>query len=153
MRLCNGIKLPQRRRLSGQPLGNTLRLALVTLLSLLSWDGHSKSALAIPPVPLDPTYATPGYATPGYATPGYATPGQQPALPPAEDLPEEILRQEIIVEARSPLNNQPIAPADYAHLQQQLSQTEGDASAVSPDVKSLVFQLKLLNLIKSVLPF
>ncbi len=41
------------------------------------------------------------------------------ALPPPEDLPEEILRTEIITEARSPIDGQPITPAEYAQLQLQ----------------------------------
>ena len=41
------------------------------------------------------------------------------ALPPPEDLPEEILRTEIITEARSPIDGQPITPAEYAKLQLQ----------------------------------
>ncbi len=39
------------------------------------------------------------------------------ALPPPEDLPEEILRTEIITEARSPIDGQPITPAEYIQLQ------------------------------------
>ena len=41
------------------------------------------------------------------------------ALPPPEDLPEEILRTDIITEARSPIDGQPITPAEYAQLQLQ----------------------------------
>jgi hypothetical protein len=41
------------------------------------------------------------------------------SLPPPEDLPEEILRTEIITEARSPIDGQPITPAEYAQLQLQ----------------------------------
>ncbi|MFO0172935.1 MAG: hypothetical protein ACK51W_10705 [Aphanizomenon sp.] len=36
------------------------------------------------------------------------------ALPPPEDIPEEILRTEIILAARSPIDGQIITPADYA---------------------------------------
>jgi hypothetical protein len=41
------------------------------------------------------------------------------ALPPPEDLPEEILRTEIITEARSPIDGQPLTAAEYAQLQTQ----------------------------------
>ncbi len=41
------------------------------------------------------------------------------ALPPPEDVPEEILRTDIITEARSPTDGQPITPAEYAQLQLQ----------------------------------
>lgn len=42
------------------------------------------------------------------------------ALPPPDDVPEEVLRTEIIVEARSPMNGQPLTAAEYAELQAQL---------------------------------
>ena len=41
------------------------------------------------------------------------------ALPPPDDLPEEILRTEIITEARSPIDGQPLTAAEYAQLQAQ----------------------------------
>ncbi|PLZ22593.1 hypothetical protein CBP28_20550, partial [Fischerella thermalis WC559] len=44
------------------------------------------------------------------------------ALPPAEDIPEEILRTEIILAARSPIDGKPLSAADYAQLQAQLQQ-------------------------------
>jgi len=42
------------------------------------------------------------------------TPAPATALPPPEDLPEEILRTEIITEARSPIDGQPLTAAEYA---------------------------------------
>ena len=38
-------------------------------------------------------------------------------LPPPEDTPEEILRTEIITEARSPINGELLTAAEYAELQ------------------------------------
>jgi len=49
-----------------------------------------------------------------------ATPVPALALPPPDDVPEEVLRTEIIVEARSPLDGQPLTAAEYAELQAQL---------------------------------
>ncbi|NER34445.1 MAG: hypothetical protein F6J93_10540 [Oscillatoria sp. SIO1A7] len=37
-------------------------------------------------------------------------------LPPPEDIPEEILRGQIITEARSPIDGQPMTVAEYARL-------------------------------------
>lgn len=38
------------------------------------------------------------------------------ALPPASDIPEEILRTEIITQGRSPIDGTPLTPAEYAAL-------------------------------------
>ncbi|PSN10682.1 hypothetical protein C7271_25645, partial [filamentous cyanobacterium CCP5] len=49
------------------------------------------------------------------------------SLPPPEDTPEEILRTEVIVEARSPLTGEPLSVAEYAALQAEL-QDKNDAT-------------------------
>ncbi len=41
---------------------------------------------------------------------------QAAALPPASDVPEEILRTEIITQGRSPIDGTPLTPAEYATL-------------------------------------
>ncbi|MBO0348281.1 glutathione S-transferase [Phormidium pseudopriestleyi FRX01] len=38
------------------------------------------------------------------------------ALPPASDVPEEILRTEIITQGRSPIDGTPLTPDEYAAL-------------------------------------
>lgn len=38
------------------------------------------------------------------------------ALPPESDIPEEILRTEIITQGRSPIDGTPLTPAEYAAL-------------------------------------
>lgn len=38
------------------------------------------------------------------------------ALPPASDVPEEILRTEIITQGRSPVDGTPLTPSEYAAL-------------------------------------
>ena len=45
------------------------------------------------------------------------------ALPPDEEINEEVLRTEIITEARSPIDGQPLTPAEYAELQAALQET------------------------------
>ena len=42
------------------------------------------------------------------------------ALPPQADIPEEILRTEIILAARSPIDGRILTPAEYAELQAQI---------------------------------
>lgn len=66
------------------------------------------------------------------------------ALPPPEDIPEEILRTEIILEARSPLDGEPLTAAEYAQLQAELQ-----AGKYPPEVAlSLQKQIFLLNLLQ-----
>jgi hypothetical protein len=48
------------------------------------------------------------------------------ALPPAADLPEEYLRAQIIVEARSPLDGQVISAAEYADFMAQQARETAD---------------------------
>lgn len=75
------------------------------------------------------------------------------ALPPPEDVPEEVLRQEVILQGRSPLDGSPLSPVEYAELEQELSEAPADSVAVNPEIQSLVFQLKLLKLLKDIVPF
>ena len=44
------------------------------------------------------------------------------ALPTAEDIPEEILRTEIILEGRSPIDGQALSAAEYEELKVDLAQ-------------------------------
>lgn len=73
------------------------------------------------------------------------------ALPPPEDVPEEVLRTEIITEARSPVDGQPLSAAEYAQLQQE-QLTQAPYSQVSPDLRHLIFLLRLRQLLNTVNP-
>lgn len=78
------------------------------------------------------------------------------ALPPADDPPEEILRTEIITEARSPLDGKPLTAAEYATLQSQLQtsiQPTNPREQLAPKVRRTVNLLKLRKFIKTVFPF
>lgn len=80
--------------------------------------------------------------------------GANPAwgLPPAEDVPEEVLRAEIITEARSPIDGKPLTAAQYAQLQAQIA--EGTfAPEVNPQLRQLIFLLHLRQLFRTVIPF
>lgn len=77
------------------------------------------------------------------------------ALPPAEDVPEEVLRTEIITEARSPVDGKLLTASEYAELQAQLQQRlpVNPREQVSPQVRRTVGLLKLRKFIKTVFPF
>lgn len=74
------------------------------------------------------------------------------ALPPAEDLPEEILRTEIILEGRSPIDGKSLSAAEYENLQEQLTQNRFTPE-ISPDIQQLIFLLQIRKFIKTIIPF
>ena len=74
------------------------------------------------------------------------------ALPPPTDTPEEVLRTEIILEARSPIDGQPVSAAEYAQLQAQIK-TRPYPPKLSPTVRETVFLLRLLKILKTLFPF
>lgn len=74
------------------------------------------------------------------------------ALPPPHEIPEEILRTEVITEARSPLDGKPITAADYAALQARLRNPNTDV-IVDSDIASLIQLLQFRRVLRPVLPF
>jgi hypothetical protein len=77
------------------------------------------------------------------------------ALPPPEDVPEEIERTEIITEARSPIDNELLTAAEYAELQAELQKSPpgNPHDQVSPRVRRTIRLLRLRSFIKRVFPF
>ncbi|KAM3109398.1 hypothetical protein [Phormidesmis sp. 146-33] len=75
------------------------------------------------------------------------------ALPPPSDPPEEVLRTEIIIEARSPLDGRPLTPTEYAELQSQLQQGQPIKPQVAQSVQRTIRLLRLRRFIKTVFPF
>ncbi|MBL1174610.1 hypothetical protein [Pantanalinema sp. GBBB05] len=75
------------------------------------------------------------------------------ALPPADDQPEEVLRAQIIIGARSPIDGSPLTAAEYAELQAQLEPIPPSTPVVSPKVRKIIGLLKLRRFIKRFLPF
>ncbi|MGF1488019.1 MAG: hypothetical protein ACFBSE_13100 [Prochloraceae cyanobacterium] len=73
------------------------------------------------------------------------------ALPPPEDIPEEILRTQIITEARSPYDGSPLTAAEYAEIQARLEE-RGFAPEVSPKIRHLIFLLGLRKFLRTVTP-
>jgi len=74
------------------------------------------------------------------------------ALPPPDDLPEEVLRTEIITEARSPIDGEPLTAAEYAQLKAELAQRKTPPQ-LDPQIRQTVFMLQLLDLVRTVTPF
>jgi hypothetical protein len=74
------------------------------------------------------------------------------ALPPPEDIPEEILRTEIILEGRSPINNQPLSASEYAKVQEKIAQSDF-RTPISPKIRELIFLLRLRKLFRTITPF
>ncbi|MBR8834980.1 MAG: hypothetical protein DSM106950_13315 [Stigonema ocellatum SAG 48.90 = DSM 106950] len=73
------------------------------------------------------------------------------ALPPPEDTPEEILRTEIITEARSPIDGKPLTAAEYAELQAQI-QTRPTPN-LAPQIRQNIFLLRIRKTLLQLFPF
>ncbi|MBV5260543.1 hypothetical protein FLX56_19205 [Synechococcus moorigangaii CMS01] len=73
------------------------------------------------------------------------------ALPPPDDLPEEVLRTEIITEGRSPIDGAPVTATEYAEIQQEQGERNLPPT-VNADVQHTIFLLRLRKLIQTVLP-
>ncbi len=74
------------------------------------------------------------------------------ALPSPDETSEEVLRTEIILEARSPLDGKPLTIAEYTELEEQLKE-RAFAPEIDPEVQQLIFQLRLLKLVRTFVPF
>jgi len=73
------------------------------------------------------------------------------ALPPPSDIPEEILRTEILTEARSPVDGQLLTAAEYALLQGRL-QSE-PTSQIDSQIEEVIFLLRIRRAIRTIIPF
>lgn len=74
------------------------------------------------------------------------------SLPPPEDIPDEVLRTEIITEARSPVDGKQLTASEYAQLQSQL-QVRSAAPPLSPKLRENIFLLRLRKLFRTFAPF
>jgi hypothetical protein len=82
---------------------------------------------------------------------GMTMPGM--ALPSEGEVPEEVLRGELTVGARSPFDGAPLTAREYAELQVEIERSN-QVEAVAPEkLKKLVGLLRLRKFIKTVLPF
>lgn len=75
------------------------------------------------------------------------------ALPPPEDQPEEVLRTEVILDARSPRDGKPMSAAEYAELQAQMEEQARQIGTVPPRLRELIGLLRLRKALRTILPF
>jgi len=74
------------------------------------------------------------------------------AQPMTEEVPEEVLRTEIITAARSSLTGEPLSAAEYATLEEDL-QTQQGLPEADPAVARLLLLIQLRQLAEPVFPF
>ena len=74
------------------------------------------------------------------------------ALPPATDIPEEILRTEIILDGRSPITGEPLNASEYAELQSNLAQRKFPPQ-LNSDIQQIIFLLQIRKFLKTFIPF
>ena len=73
-------------------------------------------------------------------------------LPPPEEIPEEVLRTEIITQARSPLTGERLSASQYAELQARLAQSPFPPELDSK-VRQIIFLLQIRKLVETINPF
>ncbi|EAZ89101.1 hypothetical protein [Crocosphaera chwakensis] len=73
------------------------------------------------------------------------------ALPPPEDIPEEVLRTEIITEGRSPMNGEPLTAAEYAQIREKLGERPYPPE-IDSKLQNLIFLLKIRKMLKTFVP-
>ncbi len=73
------------------------------------------------------------------------------ALPPIDDIPEEILRNEIILEARSPIDGKKLTAAEYVQLQTQMQ--TNPPPRLNPKIRDQIFLLRLRKVLLKLFPF
>ena len=75
-------------------------------------------------------------------------------LLPDADIPEEVLRAEIITEARSPINGKALSAQDFAELvvntKQQLDRDDAIAATTNHKFKEAVLLLRFRGFLRSV---
>lgn len=74
------------------------------------------------------------------------------ALPDPTEIPEEVLRTEVVVGARSPLDGKPISADEYAVLQEHLRDPNSEA-IVNSEIAQLIQLLQFRRVLKPILPF
>ncbi|MBS9392735.1 MAG: hypothetical protein HEQ29_06150 [Dolichospermum sp. LBC05a] len=73
------------------------------------------------------------------------------ALSPQADIPEEILRTEIILTVRSPIDGRILTPAEYAELQAQIQISP--PPRLASGIRDKVFLLQLRKTLLQFFPF
>lgn len=74
------------------------------------------------------------------------------ALPPADDIPEEILRTEVILTGRSPIDGKSLSASEYEELQADLKESNFEPE-ITADIQQLIFLLQIRQFIRTIIPF
>jgi len=134
---------------------NSGLVGAVLSLSLLGWIGPASFADEGQAVEATSSEVLDGLSTDLLETSPVEPPAER-LIPAAEisteEIPEEILRTEIITGARSPLTGEPLTAAEYAQLQEALDNPVSP-NRVSDDIRYLVFLLQLRRAVRPILPF
>jgi hypothetical protein len=77
---------------------------------------------------------------------------QAQTLPPPDDIPEEVLRTEIILEGRSPVDGKALTATEYRELMDQLAENPNPPQ-INSEVQHLIFLLRVRKMIKTFIPF
>lgn len=89
-----------------------------------------------------------------FSSPGLAqSQPEETWLPPANDIPEEVLQTQVITSARSPIDNQPLTATEYAELQTAIERANQVPPQLSSKVRDIVALLQLRKFLKTALPF
>jgi hypothetical protein len=76
------------------------------------------------------------------------------SLPPDNDIPEEVLRAEIITEGRSPIDGKALSAIEFAELvvnmKQQLDRENAAAATTNPKVRETLVLIRLRSFLRSV---
>ncbi|MGG6297481.1 hypothetical protein ACQ4M4_24055 [Leptolyngbya sp. AN02str] len=75
------------------------------------------------------------------------------ALPPPEDIPEEVLRTQIILEGRSPIDGEALTAQEYAEQQAAIQVVLNAPGELSPEVREVIFLLSLRKGLRIFFPF
>jgi hypothetical protein len=73
------------------------------------------------------------------------------ALPAPEDVPEEVLRTQIITEGRSPIDGTAVTATEYATIEQALTEHRLPPN-INAEIQHTIFLLRVLKLFKTVNP-
>lgn len=75
-------------------------------------------------------------------------------LPPDTDIPEEVLRAEIITEARSPIDGKALSASEFAELvintRQQIDNDNASAAISDSKFKEVLFLLRLRGFLRTI---
>lgn len=71
------------------------------------------------------------------------------ALPPPEDIPEEVLRIQPNFRSQSTQDNRPLSPHEYQS--EQSEQSKGKDPEITPEAKQLIYLLRIRQGLRSII--